>query len=189
MKLSKFAKEKGISYKTAWRWFKDGRISGTQYDTGTIIVDDEEKINEKISKVVLYARVSSSENKDNLDRQADRLEQYAAAKGYQITKIVKEIGSGLNDGRQKFNDLLKDNSIDIIIVEHKDRATRFGFNHIQNCLSAQNRIIEVVNLSESKKEDLVDDFVAVITSFCSRIYGKRRSKRKTESIIKSLKEN
>ena len=186
MKLSQFAKEKGISYKTAWRWFKEGRISGTQYSTGTIIVNDNTSLEEKTKQVAIYARVSSSENKDNLERQAERLELYACAKGYQISKIVKEIGSGLNDSRQKFNDLLKDSSIDMILVEHKDRAARFGFNHIQNCLNSQNRTIEVVNLAESKKEDLVEDFVAVITSFCARIYGKRRSKRKTEKLIKEL---
>lgn len=187
MKLSDYAKSKQISYKTAWRWFKQGIITGTQYTTGTIIVDDIlEKVKEKEKSIAIYARVSSSENKDNLERQAERLLQFAAAKGYQITKIIKEIGSGLNDSRPKFNALLEDSDIDIILVEHKDRATRFGFNHIQSVLKSQNREIYVINLSDSKKEDLIEDFIAVITSFCSRIYGKRRSKRKTEQLIKEL---
>ena len=82
--------------------------------------------------MVLYSRVSSDENKDNLDRQMERLKMFAIAKGYQIVKEVKEIGSGLNDNRQKLNNLFEKelNSFDILLVEHKDRLTRFGFNYI-----------------------------------------------------------
>jgi putative resolvase len=107
MKLSDYAKAQGVSYRTAWSWWKKGIIKGRQLPTGTILIETDTT---SVSSVVacIYARVSSSENKSNLDRQAERLTQYAAAKGYTIHKVVKEVGSGLNDNREKLNQLLSD---------------------------------------------------------------------------------
>jgi predicted site-specific integrase-resolvase len=85
--------------------------------------------------------------------------------------------------------LLVDKEIDIILVEHKDRLTRFGFNYIETLLTTQNRKIEVINNIEDNKDDLIQDFVSIITSFCARIYGQRRNKRKTEKLIKELNSN
>ncbi len=191
MKLSDYAKQVGISYCTALRWFKAGSIDGYQTATGTIIINQPSNHSASISKpkVAIYARVSSAENKTNLDSQADRLSAYCAAKGYQIATIVKEIGSGVNDTRPKFVKLLTDNSINIIVVEHKDRFSRFAFNAIEQLLLSQARKIEVVNLAENSKEDLMQDFVSIITSFCARIYGQRRAKRKTEKLIEELKQD
>ena len=97
-----------------------------------------------------------------------RLREYAAARGYQISKEVVEIGSGLNDQRPKLSKLLSDRSVGKIIVEHKDRLTRFGFNYIAMLLATDGRSIEVMNESDTKDE-LVDDFVSVITSMAARI--------------------
>ncbi|HIE26708.1 TPA: IS607 family transposase [Candidatus Poribacteria bacterium] len=182
MKLSDYAKKVGISYRTAWRWFKTGKIAGYQMDTGTIIITEDDEP-EKMQKVAIYVRVSSSENKSNLDTQAERLKDYCAAKGYQVHKVVREIGSGINDNRQKLLKLLSDASITTIVVEHKDRLTRFGFRYIETLLSQNRRQIEVVNLAE----DLLEDLVSIIYSFCARLYGRRRAKRKTEKVTKALK--
>jgi predicted site-specific integrase-resolvase len=76
----------------------------------------------------------------------------------------------------------------VIVVEHKDRATRFGFRYLETLLERQGRRIEVVNLSEDGREDLVSDLVAIFYSFSARMYGQRRAKRKTEAIIKELTE-
>ena len=111
---------------------------------------------------------------------------YCAAKGYPITHIIKEIGSGVNDARPKLLKLITDPTITLIVVEHKDRLTRFGFNYIEQLLKIQGRKIEVINLAENGKEDLVQDFVSIVTSFCARLYGQRRSKRKTERLIAEL---
>jgi putative resolvase len=108
------------------------------------------------------------------------------AKGYQVTQVVKEIGSGVNDQRPKMLKLLTDDSVSRIVVEHKDRLTRFGFNYLDRLLRMQGREIEVINLAENGKEDLVQDFVAIVTSFCARLYGQRRAKRKTERLIAEL---
>jgi len=186
MKLTNYAKQHGISYKTAWRWFKDGKLPGFQMDTGTIIVNGPALATVVKAKVAIYARVSSTENKGNLDSQAQRLTDYCAAKGYQVALTVKEIASGVNDTRPKLLKLLTDPSVTLIVVEHKDRLTRFGFNYITELLRMQGRQIEVINLAENGKEDLVQDFVSIVTSFCARLYGQRRAKRKTERIIAEL---
>lgn len=100
--------------------------------------------------------------------------------------MVKEIGSGINDSRPKLLKLLTDPTITVIVVEHKDRLTRFGFNYLEQLLAMQGRRIEVINLAENGKEDLIQDFVSIVTSFCARLYGQRRCKGKTERIIAEL---
>jgi predicted site-specific integrase-resolvase len=189
MKLSVYAHEVGVSYRTAFRWFKSGKIQGRQMDTGTILITEPTSdlvVPERSLKVAISTRVSATENKDNLEGQAKRLQDYCAAKGYPIAHIVKEIGAGVNDSRPKLLKLITDPTITLIVVEHKDRLTRFGFNYIEQLLKMQGRKIEVINLAENGKEDLVQDFVSIVTSFCARLYGQRRSKRKTERIIAGL---
>jgi predicted site-specific integrase-resolvase len=192
MKLSDWAKKMGISYRRAWQMFKDGKLpNAKQLPTGTIVILEEEKTDLFSTQniVAIYARVSSHENRDNLERQAERLKEYAMAKGYQIKHIVKEIGSGVNDARPKLIGLLNKQDYSILLVEHKDRLTRFGFNYVRLLCEKQGKLIEVVNGAEDEKEDLIHDFVAVIYSFSARLYGLRRAKRKTEKIIKEITQN
>jgi putative resolvase len=187
MKLSEYAKQQGVRYETAWRWFRDGKIKGHRVGAHTILVDEgETKSASSTQKVAIYARVSSAENKSNLDSQAERLVAYCTAKGYQVSKVVKEIGSGVNDARPKFLALLEDSSISVIVVEHKDRASRFGVRYIDSLLRVQGRTLEVVNLADNATEDLLADLTSIIYSFCSRLYGQRRAKRKTEKIVQEL---
>jgi predicted site-specific integrase-resolvase len=183
MKLSDYAHKVGVTYKTAYRWYKAGRLKGYQVETGTIIIEEDKPVAEKVA---IYARVSSSENRDNLISQAERLNGYCMAKGYQIHQIVKEVGSGVNDSRPKFLALLSDTSVTRIVVEHQDRATRFGFGYLETLLAQQGRVIEVVNLAEDEQPDLLEDLVAVVYSSCTRLYGQRRGKRKTERITAEL---
>lgn len=137
---------------------------------------------------VVYARVSSSEQrKTNLETQVERLTQFAIANGWVVDKVIKEVGSGLNDDRKKLTDLLRsDVKIDRIIVEHKDRLTRFGFNYLQILADKLGFEIIVVNPTMTDNEDLMQDFASIITSFCARLYSRRRAKRQTEKIIQSL---
>lgn len=190
MKLSVYARKLGIHYHTAWRWFKAGKIAGYQADTGTIIVTESlltESPKPVAEKVAIYTRVSATENKSNLEAQAGRLQDYCAAKGWSVAQVVKEIGSGVNDSRPKLLKLLNDPTVTLIVVEHKDRLTRFGFNYIEQLLTMQGRRIEVINQAENGKEDLIQDFVSIVTFFCARLYGQRRCKRKTERIIAELR--
>ena len=185
MRLSTYAKQLGISYQTAWRLFKDGKLNAYKLPTGTVIVREEESQGSEQS-VAIYCRVSSSENKGNLESQKKRLLDYCAAKGYKVSRVITEVGSGINDTRKQWLSLLQDRMVRIIVVEHKDRFTRFGFTGYKTLLNTDGRDIEVVNEAENGKEDLLQDLVSIITSFCARLYGQRRCKRKTEKIIQEL---
>jgi predicted site-specific integrase-resolvase len=191
MKLSEWARQNDISYNTAHSWFKKGILpcESKQLPTGTIIVYPDKEINDDTKKnVVLYARVSSHDQKDDLKRQMERLKDYASAKGYTVTDQVTEIASGLNSNRPKLNKLLADQSMNTIIVEHRDRLTRFGFELIQSTLSSNNRNIVVINETEQDM-DLVQDFIDVVTSMCARIYGKRSAKNKASKALKAMEED
>jgi len=193
MKLSSYAKKLGIHYNTAYRMFKRGQIAGYQLPTGTVII--EEPIEKAVVEpedghlVAVYARVSSSENKKNLDTQAERLITWCNAQGWSVGKVVKEVGSGINDQRPKFLALLANPAIGRIVVEHKDRASRFGVAYIQTLLAMQERELVVVNTADTAQDDLMGDFVAIITSFAARLYGRRRAKRKTEQVLAALQRN
>lgn len=190
IKITDYANQLGVDRQTVYRMWKRGELQGIQLSTGTILLDvnqnyDREEENNNTNKVALYARVSSSQNKDNLERQSQRLQDYAAAQGYEVVKNIKEIGSGLNDNRKKLLSLLEEDDYDCILVEHKDRLTRFGFNYIETLLKRNNKEIIVINHLDDDN-DLLEDLVSIITSFCARIYGQRMSKRKTEKIIQEL---
>ena len=188
VKLTTYAKLNDVTPRTVWNWIKKGSVKYERTETTRILIVQDEEYNPiKPPRVAVYARVSSAENKENLERQKDRLVSYANAKGYKVEKIITEIGSGLNDQRPKLEKLLTDKTIDIIIVEHKDRLARFGVNYIEKLLALDDRRIEVVNPQTNEKDDLMQDFVSIITSFCARLYGKRRTKRQTEKIIEELK--
>ncbi|GHO56644.1 IS607 family transposase [Ktedonobacter robiniae] len=188
MKLSDYAKQQGVRYETAWRWFRDGKIQGRRVGAHTILIDEPIRVSVPSSKpqTVVYTRVSSAENKTNLDSQAERLVAYCAARGYQVGKVVKEISSGVNDNRPKFLALLADPSVGRIVIEHKDRGTRFGFRYIETLLQTYGREIEVVNQADNGTEDLLSDLTSIVYSFCARLYGQRRAKRKTERLVQEL---
>lgn len=188
-KISEYAKLKRVQYRTVWNWVKAGKVKSERTETGgVIIIDDGDNLMPK-TLVAIYCRVSSGENKINLDTQAERLISYANARGYKVAKVIKEVGSGVNDQRPKLTALLKDPSLNVIIVEHKDRLTRFGFNYLETLLALQNRRIEVVNNTDNPKDDLMADFTAIITYFCARLYGLRQTKHKTEQLIKELEKD
>src|SRR5215470_11798683 len=101
MKLADYAKHMGVRYETAWRWFRDGKIQGRRVGPHTIIITEgqEELAAVTSRRVAIYTRVSSAENQGTLDSQAERLVAYSTARGYQVGKVVKEVGSGINDAR------------------------------------------------------------------------------------------
>jgi len=189
MKLSLYAKNLGICYKTAWNMFNNNQIPNAyKLPTGTIIVPDSTiqnyvKENKEI-KVCIYTRVSSSANKKNLETQSQRIQSFCLAKGWKIIRIAKEIGSGINDNRTVLNNVLKKiDEYDLIVIEHKDRLTRLGFNYFSTLFPNK---FYVINETQDKTDDLMNDLVAIITSFCARLYGQRRGKRKTEQLIREL---
>ena len=188
IKLTQWAKLHDYTYRGAFGLFKRGGIPNSkQLFGGAIVVEVEDETPVQVEKPehnVVYARVSSSENRSNLDSQAARVCQFCNAKGWVVHEVVKECGSGLNDCRPKLDKLLKSRSATRLIVEHKDRLTRFGFNYIESLMTDCE--IVVINPAADDRQDLMQDFVSLVTSFCARLYGNRRSKRSTEKLIKDL---
>ena len=190
MKLSIWAKQQGIHYMTAWRWFHQGVLPfpATQLPTGTIIIHTESQKSNTFSnqnqKTFVYARVSSHNKKEDLKRQIQRCCDFAAASGRPVDKIYKEIASGMNDNRRELFRMINSNPT-TIIVEHKDRLTRFGFNYLEQLLKKLNCEIIVINKDSENETDLIKDLISIITSFCCRLYGLRRGKT-TATKIKNI---
>jgi putative resolvase len=186
IKLADWARDNGITYVTAWRWWNAGQLPGIQLPTGTILIDTDVETNlekPRAKRAAVYARVSHSENRSNAETQAERVTTWAVLNGYEVCSKTVEIGSGLNDSRKKLNALLSRRDFDVIIVEHKDRLTRFGFEYIRLFLESYGKEIVVINEVDDDEADLMQDFVSLVTSFCARLYGRRRSKRITEKLI------
>ena len=185
MKLTDWAKKQGVCYRSAWNYSHANKIPGAfRLPSGAIIVPDEKP--PKQDTVITYARVSSSQNKDNLETQSKRLIDFCNSNGWQTHSNIKEIGSGINDKRPKLEKILTDGNATKLVVEHKDRLCRFGYNYIKILCDKINCELIIINNTETKKEDLIQDFVSIITSFCARLYGQRRNKRRTEKLIREL---
>lgn len=183
MKLSTWAKLNNLSYRSAHRHFKLGMIKNArQLETGTIVID-ENITTQKEEYTVVYARVSSSENKCNLDSQAVRIINFCNANGWVVNEVIKECASGMNDNRPKLQKILTNSKVTRLVIEHKDRLTRFGFNYIKILFGGN---IIIMNTSASDSHDLMQDFISLVTCFCARIYGLRRSKRLTQEIISKV---
>ena len=146
MKLSDYAKKIGVSYKTAHRWWKAGHISGYQLPTGTIVIT--EKVSTKAKKAAcIYARVDSAAEKEQLNQQADKLKKYAIAKGYSIYKVELEIASGNSDQRTVLNQVLKDDSYNILLIESYEKLAISGINYIKILLEKTQKKLEIADYS------------------------------------------
>lgn len=186
MKLSDWATKQGISYLTAWRWFKNGKLPVKAFKTpsGTILVEEQPSTPSN-NKAWIYSRVSSNDKKDDLLRQAERCEAFCASRGWEIQESVREIASGMNDSRRKLTKLLNKNPTRIV-VEHKDRLTRFGFNYFEILLPKIGCELVVINRDTEERTDLVKDMIAVVTSFCCRLYGLRRGTKASKKLKEVL---
>jgi putative resolvase len=182
MKLSAWAKANGLTYKTAWRMWRDGRlpIPAEQLPTGTVIVHPPPA--PSAEAVALYARVASADQKADLERQLGRLADDASRERLMVIRSVSEIGSGLNGHRAKVMRLLADPAVRTLVVEHRDRLARFGAEYIEAALAAGGRKLVVVDQAEMN-DDLVQDMVDVLTSFCARLYGRRAAKNRAEKAL------
>ena len=126
-------------------------------------------------RTAVYARVSSADQKADLDRQVARVTAWATTQQIPVDRVVVEVGSALNGHRRKFLALLGDPSVHRIVVEHRDRFCRFGSEYVQAALAAQGRELVVVDSAEVD-DDLVRDMTEILTSMCARLYGKRAAR-------------
>lgn len=181
IRLAEYARRHGIAFITAKRWVLANKIPGAvKAPTGRWFVEVPE-VNTVGKKIVLYGRVSSHEQKDDLARQMERLRLFAASRGLAVNEAT-EIGSGLNGHRKKLVSILRDPEVGVVVVEHRDRLARFGVEYIEAALAAQGRTLLVMNDGEQKL-DIVQDFIDVVTCLCARIYGQRASANRARAAL------
>jgi len=135
---------------------------------------------------VVYARVSSHDQRADLDRQVARLADWATTSGHEVGEVVCEVGSGLNGKRPKLRRILSDPSVTVIVVEHRDRLARFGVEHLEAALAAQGRRVVVADPGETT-DDLVRDMIEVLTSMCARLYGRRGARNRAMRAVTATK--
>ena len=182
-----FAKMIGVSVKTLQRWDRDGKLTAQRtptdrrYYTHKQYVDYMGITQQAKGRTIIYTRVSTNNQKDDLKNQVAFLKQYANAKGIIIDEVFEDVGSGLNYNRKKWNKLLEDcmlGTIKTIIIAHKDRFIRFGYQWFEQFLKSNGvEIIVVNNETLSPEEEMIQDLISIIHVFSYRIYGLRKYKK------------
>ena len=181
MRLVEWGRQYGFDRRTIWQMMKDGRLpEGLVLERvgrlWFVQVPDEES---PTVRTFLYARVSSSDQADDLVRQAERLQRYAKANRWDVDEVVMETASGLNGRRRKLLRLLGEPGPVRIVGEHRDRLTRFGFEMVETCLASSGGELIVMEDREVD-DDLVRDVTEVLTSMCARLHGRRSAKHRAE---------
>ena len=185
MKLSQYAKTVGVSYKTAYRWWKAGKLDAYQLPSGTVVVQEEAAKAKApdLENAALYCRVSPAAPATAAEQQLNRLRDFASAKGYRTVREVIEVAGSLDDKRPRLNRLLADPEISIIVVEYKNRLARYGFSQISQLLEAQGRRIEIVSPAELETdEELAADFLQAISVMAQQLYGRRKARPTAEQL-------
>ena len=199
-RVSEVARMLNVSGVAVRKWIKSGKLKARRIGKLWMIPESELKrfLGEKPREIraVIYARVNShKQRKDcNLDRQIGRLRNYCSAKGYKVIDIITDVASGLNEDRNglhKLFDIVEKHQVDVVVVEFKDRLTRFGFNYLKRYFESHGIRVEVVEETENGyMEELIEDFVSIVISFATRIYGKRSQKfRKIKKIVEEVVSN
>jgi putative resolvase len=195
----KLAERLGISSITLKRWIYQGKIRavktiGRRYripESEILRIMGKEQL-EPRNRAVMYARVSSYDQvKDgDLDRQFEHLMDYASMRGYQVIETIREIGSGLNDRRPKLLRILRmvaEREVDVIVVEYKDRLTRFGFNYLAEFAQSHGARVETVfgDVKKDATQELVEDMISIVNMFSAKLYGLRSQKfRQVTGVVK-----
>lgn len=182
MKLADWARQNGVHPKTALRWYSQGKLPVPARKIGqrTILVELPSGTGERVA---LYARVSSHDQRQDLERQLGRLVEWAAQRGLQVTQTVAEVGSGMKGSRPKLRRLLADKTVDCIVVEHRDRLARLGSEYVEAALLGAGRRLLVVD-SKEVEDDLLRDMTEVLTSLCARLYGRRSARTRAARALK-----
>lgn len=186
-KPQEFAEMLGVSVKTLQRWDREGKLTAQRtptdrrYYTHKQYVDYMGIVQQDKGKTIIYTRVSTSNQKDDLINQVEFLKQYANSKGIIVDEVFEDVGSGLNYNRKKWNKLLEDcmlGTVKTILIAHKDRFIRFGYSWFEQFLKSNGvEIIVVNNETLSPEEEMVQDLISIIHVFSCRIYGLRKYKK------------
>ena len=178
----------GVHPHTAYRWFREGTlpVPATRVGPRTILVNVDAVTSgpESAAGVGLYARVSSPEQRPDLERQVARLSMWAAQAGLRVVRVETEVGSGLNGARAKARRLLADPEVSVVVVEHRERLGRMNTELVEAALSAAGRRLVVLDAGEVD-DDLVGDMVEVLTWFCARLYGRRSARGRARKALEA----
>ena len=193
-RTGKAAEMLGVHKVTVIRWIKEGKIKAIRIGREFRVPEDEVKrlLKGKLTNTaVIYARVSSSDQKSDLERQVEYLKGYCSARGYAIVDILTDVASGLNEkrrGLKKLFDYVVNGKVDVVVVSYKDRLTRFGFKYLEEFFNSHGVRIEVIFGEEPKdlQPELIEDLIAIVSSFASRLYGMRSHKKK--KVVESVKQ-
>jgi len=196
-----FAEMIGVSVKTLQRWDNEGILKAhrnpadRRYYTHKQYVEYIGDGNTKHGRLIIYSRVSTANQKDDLDNQVEFLKQFANSKGMIVDEVFEDIGSGLNYNRKKWNKLLEEcisGNVKTILVAHKDRFIRFGFEWFERFLKSNGVDLIVVNNEKlSPQEELVNDLISIIHVFSCKVYGLRKYKKQIKEdadIVKKLQD-
>lgn len=189
MLVREWARREGLHPQTVWKWCREGTmpVPVEQTPTGAWLIHDPkyETAPTITGRTVCYARVSSNDQKTDLQRQGDRLKAFAFNMGVDAPEVVTEVGSGMNDKRRKLNKLLADPTVTTIIVEHRDRLTRMNVGLVESALEASGRRLIVVDDTE-RDDDLLQDMTEVLTLFCARLYDRKSAKHRVQQALEAL---
>jgi predicted site-specific integrase-resolvase len=190
--IKQAAKLKGVAVSTLRRWESEGKITPERTLKGHRRYDLEQLIGvpKNLSYTIGYARVSSTDQKEDLKRQKEVLELFCAQKGWQF-EIIEDLGSGLNyskKGLKRLINLITESKVERLVLTHKDRLLRFGAELIFSLCEHFGTEIIIINRTEDStfEEDLALDVLEIITVFSARLYGSRSHKNK--KLIEELRE-
>ena len=194
-----FAELLGVSVKTLQRWDRDGILKANRTPTDRRYYTYDQylqfkgiKTENDVRDVVIYARVSTKNQKDDLQNQVEFLKQFCNAKGMIVNQCIEDFGSGLNYNRKKWNELLDEvmeNKIKTIVISSKDRFIRFGYDWFEKfCMKFNTTIMVVNNEALSPNEELVQDIISILHVFSCRLYGLRKYKKQIEGDEEIVKE-
>ena len=176
---------------TAYRWYREGKLPVPAQKVGRLILVSPEAAAQAAREADgagLYARVSSHDQKPDLDGQVARLSAWAAKAGLPVVRVEAEVGSGMNGSRAKVRRLLADPAVTVVVAEHRDRLGRMNTELVEAALSAHGRRLVVLDDSEVT-DDLVRDMVEVLTSFCARLYGRRSARNRALKALGCAQQN
>lgn len=184
MRLKDWAQQQGVHYQTAWKWFRDGKlpVPALQTVSGTILVQPD-AVAVPAGGLGLYARVSSHDQRADLDRQLARLTRWAATSTAAVVRVEAEVASGMTGRRAKLRRLLADPQVQTVVVTHRDRLARTNAELIEASLAAGGRRLVVLDDGEVT-DDLIGDMVEVLTSFCARLYGRRSARNRALKAVR-----
>lgn len=186
MNLKEWAASQGVSYAVARKWYRAGTLPVPARKVGgLVLIGDLTEQHATTGQTVVYARVSSADQRPDLDRQVARVTTWATGQHLPVDRVVTEVGSALNGHRRKFPALLRDPEVSTIVVEHRDRFARFGAEYVEASLAASGRRLLVVDPAEVD-DDLVRDVTEILTSLCARLYGRRAAANRAARAVKAL---